>query len=117
MDKEIKQGPEEILEEKLVKIQQRQEWKRFFIECLVLMSAVYVIFHFIIGIAFVSGHSMEPTLKDGEMVLLISFCCAGLRTRVQIPRKTQTESPEWMHLYLHAQHCPGSRSRGCWLPV
>lgn len=69
MDKEIKQGPEEILEEKLVKVQQRQEWKRFFIECLVLMSAVYVIFHFIIGIAFVSGHSMEPTLKDGEMVL------------------------------------------------
>ena len=40
MDKKIKQGPEEILEEKLIKIQQRREWKRFFIECLVLISAV-----------------------------------------------------------------------------
>ena len=69
MDKKIKQGPEEILEEKLIKIQQRREWKRFFIECLVLISAVYLIFHHIIGIAFVSGQSMEPTLKDGEIVL------------------------------------------------
>ena len=31
MDKEIKQGPEEILEEKLIKVQQRHELKRFFI--------------------------------------------------------------------------------------
>ena len=30
MDKKIKQGPEEILEEKLIKIQQRREWKRVF---------------------------------------------------------------------------------------
>lgn len=69
MDKENKQNPEEILEKKIEGIRRKREWKQFFIECIVLVAAVYLTFHYIIGIAFVSGHSMEPTLKNGEMLL------------------------------------------------
>lgn len=69
MEKEVKQNPEKILEEKIEKIQRRHEWKQFLLECVIIVVAVYATFHYIIGIAFVSGHSMEPTLKDGEMVL------------------------------------------------
>lgn len=69
MDKENKQNPEEILEKKIEGIRRRREWKQFFIECIVLITAVYLTFHYVIGIAFVSGRSMEPTLKNGEMLL------------------------------------------------
>ncbi len=69
MKKTKKQSVEDILEEKIVKVQRRREWKRFLVECVVVIVAVYLIFHFCIGLAFVSGHSMEPSLKDGELVV------------------------------------------------
>lgn len=69
MDKQSVQNPEEILEKRIDRIRRKREWVRFLIECMVLMTAVYVTFHYIIGVSFVSGHSMEPTLKDGELVL------------------------------------------------
>ncbi len=64
-----KQSVDDILEEKIEKIQRRREWKRFLVECIVVVAAVYLIFHYVIGLAFVSGHSMEPALKDGELVV------------------------------------------------
>ena len=69
MDKENRENPGAILEKKIERIRRKREWKHFFIECAVLTAAVYVTFHYIIGIAFVGGHSMEPALKDGDMVL------------------------------------------------
>ncbi len=69
MKKIKKQSVEDILEEKIEKVQRRREWKRFLAECVVVIVAVYLIFHFCIGLAFVSGHSMEPSLKDGELVV------------------------------------------------
>ena len=49
------QTPDEILEEKIDKIHRSREWKHFFLECVVLVAAVFVVFHYVIGIAFVSG--------------------------------------------------------------
>ena len=69
MNKEKKQSPTKILEEKVEKAQRGHEWKQFLLECVVLLAAVYVLFHYVIGIAFVSGHSMEPTLRDGELLI------------------------------------------------
>ncbi len=69
MKKDEKQSVDEILEEKIEKVQRKREWKRFLIECVVVVTAVYLIFHYCIGLAFVSGHSMEPALKDGELVV------------------------------------------------
>lgn len=69
MDTENRENPEEILEKRIERIRRKREWKHFLIECAVLFAAVYLTFHYIIGIAFVGGHSMEPALKDGEMVL------------------------------------------------
>ena len=63
------QTPNEILEAKIDKIQRRREWRRFWLECIVLVAMIYLVFHYVIGIAYVSGHSMEPSLANGEVVL------------------------------------------------
>ena len=69
MKKEERQSVDEILEDRIEKVQRRREWRRFLVECVVIVAAVYLIFHYCIGLAFVSGHSMEPSLKDGELVV------------------------------------------------
>lgn len=69
MSTDKRQTPEEILEEKIDRLQRRREWKRFLAECVVLVLAVYAVFHYVIGIAFVSGTSMEPSLFDGDLVV------------------------------------------------
>lgn len=38
---------------------------------LFLLLAVFAIFRFVIGLSFVKGESMEPTLHDGEMVMYL----------------------------------------------
>ncbi len=69
MSKKGLQTPEEILDEKIDKLQRGRERKRFVVECLVLAAAIYVVFQYVIGIAFVNGDSMQPTLQDGELVV------------------------------------------------
>lgn len=61
--------PEEILEEKIGRLQRRREWRQFFTECIVIVIALYVIFQYVLGIAFVSGTSMMPYLQDGELLV------------------------------------------------
>ena len=51
------------------RLQRRREFKQLFAESVILVGAIYVLLHYIIGIAFVSGSSMEPTLLDGELVV------------------------------------------------
>ena len=69
MSKRSIETPEDILEEKIDKIHRRREWKHFVAECIVIVVAIYIIFNYVIGIAFVSGNSMEPTLADGELMV------------------------------------------------
>lgn len=69
MNREISRSPEDILEEKIDRLQRGREWKHFLAECLVLAVAVYVLFQYVIGITFMSGTSMEPTLRDGDLVI------------------------------------------------
>lgn len=69
MKKGTIQTPNEILEEKIDRVQRRREWKRFWLECILLAALIYLVFHYVIGIAYVSGRSMEPSLADGEVVL------------------------------------------------
>lgn len=69
MKKDALQSIDEILQEKMETVHRRREWRHFLVECIVTVVAVYVIFQYVIGIAFVSGSSMEPTLKDREMVI------------------------------------------------
>jgi signal peptidase I len=69
MSGEKRQTPDGILADKIAKLQHRREWKKMILECVVLAAAIYIIFHYVLGIAYVSGSSMEPTLKDGELVL------------------------------------------------
>lgn len=69
MSTDMRETPEEILEGKIDRLQRRREWRRFLMECVVLAVAVYAVFHYVIGIAFVSGRSMEPSLFDGDLVV------------------------------------------------
>lgn len=69
MRKKKEQTPEEILQEKISKIQREREWKWFWVECILLVAVVSLVFHFVLGIARVSGHSMEPSLSDGELLV------------------------------------------------
>ena len=39
MKKEERQSVDEILEEKIEKVQRRQEWSRFLVECVVIVAA------------------------------------------------------------------------------
>ena len=36
---------------------------------LLLLAALFIVFHYVIGFSFVTGSSMEPTLTDGNIVL------------------------------------------------
>lgn len=63
------QSVDEVLEERKEKLYRRKEFRRFIVECIVLVALVYAAFHYVIGLAVVSGSSMEPGLTDGEMVL------------------------------------------------
>ncbi len=66
--KEI-QGAEEILENRIKQIQRNREWRRSLLEMVIFLAAVYIIFHYVLGIAFVRGRSMLPALKEGEILL------------------------------------------------
>ena len=44
-------------------------WLREAVLLFVLIAAVFVLFRFVIGIAFVGGNSMEPTLLDGDFLI------------------------------------------------
>ena len=69
MGKNTKQNPEEILAEKIDGLQRRREWKQFVLGCPLMALTFYIIFHYVIGIAFVEGNSMEPVLGQGELVV------------------------------------------------
>lgn len=38
---------------------------------LLLLLIVFGVFQFLIGFSFIKGESMEPTLRDGELVLYV----------------------------------------------
>lgn len=44
-------------------------WLREAVLSAALFAAVFVLFRFVIGIAIVGGNSMDPTLKDGDLVI------------------------------------------------
>ena len=41
--------------------------------CLIFAFAVFLLFTFVIGLSRVSGNSMYPTLKNGDVVLFVRF--------------------------------------------
>ena len=54
----------------------------------VLVIAVFLIFRFVIGFSFVSGHSMDDTLHDGELVVysrIVSAYERGDIVSVRVP--------------------------------
>ena len=69
MKKEQLQSVDEVLEERKERLCRRKEFRRIIVECILLVALVYAAFHYVIGLAVVSGSSMEPGLTDGEMVL------------------------------------------------
>lgn len=69
MKKEQLQSVDGILEERKRRLYGRREFRRFVVECVVLAALIYAAFHYVIGLAVVSGSSMEPGLTDGEAVL------------------------------------------------
>lgn len=69
MKKEQLQSVDEILEVRKERLYRRREFRRFLVECIILVFLIYAAFQYIIGIAVVSGNSMEPGLTDGEMIL------------------------------------------------
>ena len=66
---QLRKSPEEILNEKIMRIQQGREWRRSLLELLLFLAVVYVTFTCIIGTALVRGNSMSPNLKEGEILL------------------------------------------------
>lgn len=69
MNEQMNITPEEILGEKIGRLQRKREWRHFLVECVVIAAVLHVIFQYVIGIAFVSGTSMTPYLQDGELVV------------------------------------------------
>ena len=45
MKKEERQSVDEILEDRIEKVQRRREWRRFLVECVVIVAAVFLFFH------------------------------------------------------------------------
>lgn len=66
MKKEQLQSVDEVLEERKERLCRRKEFRRIIVECILLVALVYAAFHYVIGLAVVSGSSMEPGLTDGE---------------------------------------------------
>ena len=58
-----------ILQEKSCKVARRREWRHLILECAVIALAVYLLFTYVIGVAVVSGDSLEPYLYDDEIVV------------------------------------------------
>lgn len=44
-------------------------WFKDIRKFLLLLAALYIIFHYVIGFSFVKGSSMEPALREGDIVL------------------------------------------------
>lgn len=61
--------PEEILYDRIEKVQRSREWKRSLLELLAFLAVVYVTFSYIIGIALVNGSSMAPAFQEDEVLL------------------------------------------------
>ncbi len=45
----------------------KQKWLHDIIEIIIIFLVVFILFHFIIGISFVKGKSMYPTLHNNEI--------------------------------------------------
>ncbi len=69
MTKEQLTSVDEILEERKGRLYRRKEFRHFIVDCIVLAALIYGAFYYVIGLAVVSGSSMEPGLADGELVL------------------------------------------------
>lgn len=63
------QDPEKILERRIEGVQRKREMFRSIFEILVFLAAVYAVFFYVLGVARVQGASMEPSLRDGELLL------------------------------------------------
>ncbi len=46
----------------------KQRWLRLFVGLVILFVAALIVFRFVVGISFVNGDSMLPTLKNGELI-------------------------------------------------
>ena len=62
-------NPEEILDNRIEKIQRSREWKRSIWELLLFAAVADVTFAYIIGFAWVKGASMAPALQENEILL------------------------------------------------
>ena len=71
MKKKIQKNrnPEEILEERIEKIQRSREWKQSFWELVVIAAVLYGLFAYVIGFTWSKGDAMEPTLMEEELLL------------------------------------------------
>jgi signal peptidase I len=49
----------------------KREWLHDLLAFIISASIVFIVFRFIIGLSFVSGESMYPTLKNGEAVVYL----------------------------------------------
>lgn len=67
--KQKNQDPEKILENRIEGVQRKREAFRSIFEILIFLVVVYVVFFYVIGVARVQGASMEPNLRDGELLL------------------------------------------------
>lgn len=63
------QDPEEILDNRIERVQRKRETSRSVLELLIFIAVGYVVFFYIIGVVRVQGVSMTPNLRDGELLL------------------------------------------------
>ena len=71
MKRDELQSIDEILQGKVEKVQHRKEWRHFLAECIVTVVSVYVIFQYVIGIAFVSGSSRIKSAPQATAARLL----------------------------------------------
>jgi len=102
MSEKAMQNPGEILEARIEKLHRRRERKRFLAECLILIAVIYIVFQYVIGLTFVSGSSMNPTLKDGELVVFYRLDQEYQKKDIVLIR--QNGNQEYIKRIIAAEH-------------
>jgi signal peptidase I len=62
-------APEEVIRERRDRIGQKESVWHFVVKLVVVLAALYLVFHFVYGLDRVTGNDMYPRILDGDLLL------------------------------------------------
>lgn len=60
---------DDILEQRIARARGKRDWRKFIVQTLCMMLAVFLLLELVISIGVVHGDSMEPNVHDGDVCL------------------------------------------------